>query len=696
MNRNRRRPGKLFRVRPEKRHGSEAPLRVGGPLDGLPALVTDSLHIRRDSVRRSSARNYFCQLNSLPVTIERKDRQARMTEPRAAELPLGASIRKDSSCSFLVWAPYATDVKLEIESPGPCQIPMTALDKGYFHCTTSAAPFTRYYYFLDGKKKRPDPASRYQPDGVHGPSQVCGNSFEWTDSNWAGLPLMDAVFYELHVGTFTSEGTLGAIIPRLPSLKSLGVTMIELMPIAQFPGERNWGYDGVFPYAVQNSYGGLDALKRLVNDCHNSGIGVALDVVYNHLGPEGNYLSDFAPYFTDRYETPWGDAINFDGAGSDEVRRFFIENALYWVSEFHLDALRLDAVHAIVDLSAKRFLEELTDRVSELSHRLSRKVHIIAENDRNDARSLLPVEAGGFGFDSQWNDDFHHAVHALVTGERAGYYQDFGTICDLAKACRDGFVFSGQYSAFRQCRHGSSSVETPCDQFVVFGQNHDQVGNRAQGGRLSQIVCFEAQKLIAGLVLLSPFIPLLFMGEEYGETAPFQYFVSHGDSDLLEKVRRGRRSEFERFSWQNEIPDPASPDTFARSRLQWDLRERGQHRTLLSYYTELLRIRKTLPALAHPSKDTNKVKVLQPETLVIERWNEGHHAVLFFNFGRNPVTIRFPFLSGAWEKHFDSSDERWGGPGTLAPASLDASSEAAFDLRGYSFALFALSSGGSR
>jgi len=618
-----------------------------------------------------------------------------MTEPRAAELPLGANIRKDSSCSFLVWAPYATDVELEIESPGPRQIPMTALDKGYFHCTTSpASPDVRYFYLLDGKKKRPDPASKYQPEGVHGPSEVRGNSFEWTDWDWAGLPLTDAVFYELHVGTFTPEGTLDAIVPRLPSLKSLGVTMLELMPLAQFPGERNWGYDGVFPYAVQNFYGGPDALKRLVNACHSVGIGVALDVVYNHLGPEGNYLSDFAPYFTDRYETPWGDAVNFDGPESDEVRRFFLENALYWASEFHVDALRVDAVHAIVDLSAKRFLEELTERVAELSLRLGRKVHIIAENDRNDARALWPVEAGGFGFDSQWNDDFHHAVHALVTGERAGYYQDFGTICDLAKACRAGFVYSGQYSKFRRCRHGSSSAETPCHQFVVFGQNHDQVGNRAQGDRLSQTACFEAQKLIAGLVLLSPFIPLLFMGEEYGETSPFQYFVSHEDSDLLEKVRQGRRAEFERFSWQTEIPDPASPDTFARSKLHWDLRERGHHRTLLSYYTELLRMRKTLPALANPSKDRNKVKVLEPEALAIERWNGKHRAVLFFNFSKDATSIRHSLLPGTWEKHFDSSDERWEGPSSLAPASLDAGTEAALDLRGYSFVLFCVNRGG--
>lgn len=618
-----------------------------------------------------------------------------MTEPLAAELPLGANILADEVCSFLVWAPRAADVTLQMECPRRCQVQMTPIDKGYFYCTTAAAPRARYFYLLDGKKKRPDPASRYQPDGVHGPSQVCADSFEWTDSNWAGPPLTEVVFYELHVGTFTEEGTFDAIVARLPSLKSLGVTMIELMPVAQFPGERNWGYDGVYPYAVQNSYGGPDALKRVINACHNLGIGVALDVVYNHLGPEGNYFSDFAPYFTDRYKTPWGDALNFDGAGGDEVRRFFLENALHWVAEFHVDALRLDAVHAIVDLSAKRFLEELTERTTELSLRLGRKVHIIAENDRNDARSLAPPEAGGFGFDSQWNDDFHHAVHALVTGERSGYYEDFGTIHDLEKACGDGFVYSGQYSAFRRRRHGSPSADRPCYQFVVFSQNHDQVGNRAQGDRLSQMVCFEAQKLVAGLVLLSPFVPLLFMGEEYGETSPFPYFVSHEDAGLLEKVRQGRRAEFEHFAWHSEIPDPASPDTFARAKLHWDLREHGRHGQLLLYYTELLKVRKTMPALSSPSKDRNKVKVLGRETLVIERWNESRRAALLFNFGREPVAIRDSFSPGKWQRYLDSSDEKWGGPGSLLPPLFDASPQTVFDLRGYSFALFGLNQGGS-
>lgn len=614
-----------------------------------------------------------------------------MTELLPSERSLGANVMNDSSCSFLVWAPCVKDISLQIELPRPCQVQMNAIDNGYFHCVTPAVQAeTRYFYLLDGQKKRPDPASKYQPEGVHGPSQVFCNSFAWADSNWRGLPLADLIFYELHVGAFTPEGTLDAIIDRLPQLKSLGITVIELMPIAQFPGERNWGYDGVYPYAVQNSYGGPQALQRMVDACHQLGIGVALDVVYNHLGPEGNYLSDFGPYFTDRYKTPWGDAINFDGSSSDEVRRFFIENALYWISEFHIDALRLDAIHAIVDLSARRFLEELTERVAALSLSLGRKVHIIAENDRNDARSLAPREVGGFALDAQWNDDFHHAVHALVTGERDGYYQDFGDIDHLAKACREGFVYSGQYSAFRRRRQGSSSAETPCYQFVVFSQNHDQVGNRAQGDRLSQFLPFETLKLVAGIVLLSPFVPLLFMGEEYGERSPFQYFVSHGDSELVERVRQGRRKEFERFSWPGDIPDPASEDTFMRSKLHWEARDEGQHRTLLLLYTELLRLRKTMPALLNPSKTTSKVQVFQPHALKIERGHEQDRVVLFYNFRAGSTSIPGCLPPGRWEKRFDSSDEKWDGPGGTAPASLHSGNPVTLDLPGHSFLLFQL------
>jgi maltooligosyltrehalose trehalohydrolase len=363
------------------------------------------------------------------------------------------------------------------------------------------------------------------------------------------------------VGTFTPEGTFEAIIPHLDELRELGITAVELMPVAQFPGTRNWGYDGVYPFAVQNSYGGPEGLKRLVNACHGRGIAVVLDVVYNHLGPEGNYLWDFGPYFTDRYKTPWGSAINFDGPHSDPVRRLFIENALYWVTEFRMDGLRIDAVHGILDFSAYPFLEELASAVHEKAERLNRRVYVIAESDLNDTRVIRSRELGGYGLDAQWNDDFHHALHTLLTEDQTGYYQDFGRLGDLVKAFREGFVCSGQYSSYRRRRHGNSSRDIPAGCFVVFAQNHDQVGNRMRGERLSQLVCRERMKLAAGVVFLSPFIPLLFMGEEYGETAPFPYFISHSDADLVEAVRRGRREEFAAFGWSQEPPDPQIPMT---------------------------------------------------------------------------------------------------------------------------------------
>ncbi len=607
---------------------------------------------------------------------------------------LGANLMDGESCSFLVWAPNVRDVQLQIEGARKCHIEMNPTKNGYFHCCASTIPAgTRYFYVLDGQKKRPDPASKYQPQGVHGPSQVCSDAFDWTDSVWSGISLESAVFYELHVGTFTPEGTFDAIIDRLPALKSLGITLIELMPVAQFPGERNWGYDGVFPYAVQNSYGGPHGLRRLVNACHSLGIAVGLDVVYNHLGPEGNYLHDFGPYFTDRYKTPWGDAINFDGAQSDEVRRFFLENALYWIREFHVDALRLDAVHAIIDVSAKRFLEKLTERVRDLSLQLGRNVHVIAENDRNDARSLKPLELGGFAFDSQWNDDFHHSIHALVTGERQGYYQDFGSIHHLARACREGFVYSGEYSAFRKCFHGSSSAETTNQQFVVFSQNHDQVGNRAQGERLSQLVDFETQKLIAGIVLLSPFIPLVFMGEEYGEVSPFQYFVSHEDQGLLEKVRKGRRREFGDFEWSNAIPDPAALETFARSKLHWDTRGTGQHRILLLFYAELLRLRRTLPELSNLSKADTDVTEVGPDALIIRRTHGTDCAITLFNFGQASVRLNTPPDRFRWQKQLDSRDEKWGGPGSSTPEFIGPTGDITLELGKRSFVLFRLDRG---
>src|SRR5437667_2761407 len=475
---------------------------------------------------------------------------------------LGAVWLDHNRYRFRVWAPFSKEVHVHIVAPEERLIRMQA-NGGYHKITLDhVAPGTRYVYRLSNGTELPDPASRHQPEGVHGPSEVVDPRFECGDGHWFGLPIENYIIYELHVGTFTPKGTFEAVIPHLDDLAQIGITTIELMPVAQFPGSRNWGYDGVYPFAPQNSYGGPTGLQRMVNAVHTRGLAVALDVVYNHLGPEGNHLPAYRPYFTDRCRTPWGEAINYDGAHSDEVRRYFIENALYWLEEYHFDILRLDAIHSIFDFSASPFLAELKAAVADLSRRLGRQTHLIAESDLNDSRVILPRERGGYGVDGQWSDDFHHALHALLTKERTGYYQDFGDISQLATIFREGWYFRGQYSRFRQRRHGNSTRGLSPSHFVVCSQNHDQVGNRATGQRLSALVDFESQKLAAGATLLSPFVPLLFMGEEYSETAPFQYFTSHLDASLVEAVRRGRREEFAAFGWEGTVPDPQDEGTF--------------------------------------------------------------------------------------------------------------------------------------
>jgi maltooligosyltrehalose trehalohydrolase len=606
------------------------------------------------------------------------------------QVSLGATYLGEGRCQFRVWAPSVEKVELNIVSPRKRTIPLDEEEHGYHYVVAEGVnPGDRYLYRLNGQEERPDPASRFQPEGVHGSSQVVDPDFPWKDDTWFGLPLQDYVIYELHVGTFTLEGTFEAIISHLDELKDLGITALELMPVAQFPGNRNWGYDGVYPFAVQGSYGGPNGLKRLVNTCHVKGIAVVLDVVYNHLGPEGNYLWDFGPYFTDRYKSLWGCAINFDGPHSDAVRRFFVENAIHWVREFHMDALRIDAVHAILDFSAQPFLEELASAVHEEAKRLNRRTYLVGESALNDTRVIQPRELGGYGLDAQWNDDFHHALHTLLTGERTGYYQDFGDLRDLAKAFYEGFVYSGQYSSYRRRRHGNSSQDIPAHRFVVFAQNHDQVGNRMQGERLSQLVCLERTKLAAGVVLLSPFIPLLFMGEEYGETASFPYFISHSDRALIEAVRRGRREEFAAFGWDGEPPDPQDEETFSRARLDHNLRREGPHRILLELHRELIQLRKDIPALASLNKDNMEVSDYGTEEgLVIRRWVATDEAVACFHFGKASATKRLPLPEGRWTKRLDSADKRWGGPGSKVPAEITCGGETALNLSPYSFFLF--------
>ena len=587
---------------------------------------------------------------------------------------IGAQLLDGNRCNFRVWAPAVSAVDV-IVGPNLRALPLDREADGYFAAEIENIPSgSHYYYRLDGALQRPDPASRFQPRGVHGPSEVVDSSFPWEDSQWLGLPLPQYVIYELHVGTFTGDGTFDAVIAHLAELKDLGITAIELMPVAQFPGSRNWGYDGVLPFAVQDSYGGPQGLKRLINACHQIGLAAILDVVYNHLGPEGNYLADFGPYFTDRYKTPWGLALNFDGAESDHVRRYFIDNALYWIQEFHIDALRLDAVHAILDHSPYTFLEQLVDEVHEAAQALNRKVFLFPESAANDARLIRPREYGGYGCHGQWNDDFHHALRGVLTGEQSGYYEDYGEFRQLVKAYREGFVYSGEYSKHRRRRHGTSTQDIPAERFVVFSQNHDQVGNRMLGERLSQLVDFEALKLTAASVLLAPYIPLLFMGEEYGEEAPFQYFISHGDAQLVEAVRRGRRDEFAAFGWQGEPPDPQDEATFLRAKLNRQLSRAVKHRALWEFYRELLRLRRELAPLAELKKEQSEVLGFDSQrVLLLRRWSGNETVMAILNFNNTVLVSTLRTAPGTWSKLLDSSDPRWQGPGSSLPSELDAS-----------------------
>lgn len=606
---------------------------------------------------------------------------------------IGALYRRErNACEFTVWAPFVKRVEVKIVFPEEITVPLARDERGYWSgILEQAAPGMQYVFRLDGGKERPDPASRFQPMGVHGPSQIVDpGEFAWQDSGWTGVLLDNYVIYELHVGAFTKEGVFESVIPHLDYLRGLGITALELMPVAQFPGTRNWGYDGVYPFAAQNTYGGPPGLKKLVQACHDRGLAVILDVVYNHLGPEGNYLWDFGPYFTDKYKTPWGDAINFDGPYSDEVRRYFIENALSWITDFHIDALRIDAIHGIFDFSAKHFLEELGDEVHARAGELGRRVYIIPESDLNDVRVINPKERGGFGLDAHWNDDFHHALHTLITEERAGYYEDFGDISHLERAFREGFVYSGQYSEFRKRRHGSSSKDRPARQFVVFAQNHDQVGNRTGGERLASLVSFEALKLAAGVALLSPYVPLLFMGEEYGETAPFQYFTSFGDEQLGSAVRKGRKEESASFGWSGDVADPQAEETFRNSKIDAGLRDRGHHQILLEFYKTLLRLRRETASLHTLSRTDMEVRSYGAEkALFVRRWRGKDEVFGLFHFSYEQHAVLLTLPKGRWEKIMDSSDTRWNGPGSISEEVLESQgAEVMLAIKPQSFVLY--------
>lgn len=549
-------------------------------------------------------------------------------------------------------------------------------DFGYWTLVTEKLkPGDLYQFALDKGKHLPDPASLAQPDGVHGASMAIDlKAFKWRDSAWKNPAMADYIIYELHTGTFTPEGDFAAIAGKLDYLKSLGITAIELMPGAQFPGGRNWGYDGVFPYAVHNTYGGAHELMKLVDSCHQKGIAVILDVVYNHMGPEGNYFNDFAPYFTEKYHTPWGNAVNFDDAWCDEVRHYFIENALMWFRDFHIDALRLDAVHAIKDFSPTHILKEIKERTDQLIAETGEPHYLIVELDLNDHRFIDPLDKQGYGMDAQWIDEFHHALRVTAGGEKSGYYADFNGIADLAKSYNSAYVFDGIYSPQRLKTFGTKATDNRGDQFIVFSQNHDHVGNRMLGERSSQLFSFEMQKLLAGAVMVSPFIPMLFMGEEWSETNPFLYFISHGDPKLAAAVRKGRQAEFAAFHAAGKAPDPQAEETFEKSKLQWALVNEGGHQQMFGYYRELIAIRKKLPALTTLNRNHLKTTVDEKkQTLLLERWAGRQIVCCLMNFSGAAHPVRLP-ENNQWNKIFDSADDKWNGPGstgkTIRPQSL--------------------------
>ncbi len=564
------------------------------------------------------------------------------------------SVLKGRGASFSVWAPRAESVLLKLFSGGPAAPLRMKKDRGgvWRADVAGLGPGTLYKFVVDGEE-RPDPASFSQPEGPHGPSELIDDSFRWSDSGWKGPRMEELVIYELHTGVFTEEGNFAGIEGKIPYLKGLGINAVELMPVAQFPGTRNWGYDGACPYAPHAAYGGVNGLKRLVNACHKAGLAVILDVVYNHLGPEGNYLGCYGPYFTGRYRTPWGSAVNYDGPDSLPVRGYFIGNALRWLRDFHVDALRLDAVHTIFDLGARHILAEMRERVEELSRATGRRLHLIAESDLNDPRVVSPPAAGGYGLSAQWCDDFHHALHTLLTGERQGYYEDFDGFPSLREAFSKAFVYDWRYSAHRRRMHGAPAARLSPGRFVVCSQNHDQVGNRLGGERLASLVGERKLRLAAGAVLLSPYVPLLFMGEEFAETRPFHYFTNHWDPGLAAAVREGRKRDFAAFGWNADPPDPQEENTFSGSRLDWKKPAIGMHARVLSLYRDLIALRRSEPSLGVvPRRSLSVSGDPAARVLSLLRERGGSRTFTVFNFGGRAAGVALP--RGRWRALFSS------------------------------------------
>ncbi len=531
---------------------------------------------------------------------------------------------------FAVWAPGHDRVELVLDDR---RVPMTPGERGWWSARAAAGDGTSYAFSVDGGDPRPDPRGRRLPDGPRGRSAVFDGEFDWNDSDWRGVDLSRAVVYELHVGTFTTEGTLDAAVDRLDHLVRLGVTLVELLPVASFPGRHGWGYDGVGLYAVHEPYGGPAALQRFVDACHARGLGVCLDVVYNHLGPSGNHLAEFGPYFTDRYATPWGQAVNLDGEGSDGVRAFVLDNARQWFVDFHVDALRLDAVHALHDSRATTLLETLAEQTDTLAATLGRSLWLIAESDRNDPATVWPRPApagrpGGLGLHGQWADDVHHALHVQVTGETSGYYGDFAAPGALAKVLSTPFFHDGTWSSFRGRHHGApvDRASVPGWRYVASLQTHDQIGNRAAGERLTALASSGRVACGAALLLTGPYTPMLFMGEEWGASTPWQFFTDHDEPDLVEAIRQGRRAEFAAHGWGDRVPDPQDPATVARSRLDWSELDDDEHARLLAWYAGLLALRRERPDLRDPRLDQVEVSHDEDAGTVLVR--RGRHLVL--------------------------------------------------------------------
>ncbi|MCX2575169.1 malto-oligosyltrehalose trehalohydrolase [Pedobacter sandarakinus] len=567
-----------------------------------------------------------------------------------------------------LWAPRARCISIFVNNRYLSDL--SARKFGYWYLKTNGLKHGDVYHFEisslnrdDEAVRRSDPASLWQQQGVHGYATVFDvNSFSWEDDQWQGLPLADYIIYELHTGTFTPNGDFDAIRKKIEYLKKLGITAIEIMPVGQFPGERNWGYDGVFPFATQNSYGGPEGLQQLVNACHENGIAVILDVIYNHVGPEGSYFDTFGPYFTDRYSTPWGKAINFDDADCDPVRHYFIENALMWFRDFHIDALRLDAVHAIKDFSPHHILSEITQHVEQLSKYTGKPYHLIAELDLNDNKYINPNEQCGYGIQAQWVDEFHHTLRVAAGQTKTGYYEDFNGLADLAKSYKDAYVYDGQYSFHRKKKFGKKALGNPGEQFVVFSQNHDQVGNRMLGERTSQLVSFEMLKLLAGAVFCSPYIPLIFMGEEFGATNPFQFFISHTDPALIEAVREGRRKEFSAFHTAEENPDPQSEHTFLNSKVDWNSLSQPSHKMLLDYYQYLIAIRKSNPVFSNLNRENLQAYPFEKQNcLAIERWQGMQRVLCLMNFSEVDQTIQLQQSLNQYQNILNSAAQNWGG-----------------------------------